>query len=67
MESVFLVGAEDVRSAGSAIKSAAELMIQASANMDEAMRMHARTMEDLVTRFETAVESLKSSNVKQEE
>jgi hypothetical protein len=68
-EFVYLQGAEDVRSAGSAMRSAAEQMALAASALNETLqhdrmlreeadRIRHDQMESLVTRFERAVERL---------
>ena len=59
MDSIHLHGAEDVRSAGSAMVRAADTMQSAASSIWSALDQHARTMTDLVERFERAVEAIK--------
>jgi hypothetical protein len=55
---VHLVGADDVRSAGHTMRSAAETMSQAALNIDGALERHQRFLEDWLQRFEAAVEKM---------
>ena len=52
MEFVTLMGAEDVRSAGSSIKSAAEEMSRAAGSINETLMAHQRFLDDWLYRFE---------------
>ncbi len=56
MTYVTLLGAEDVSRAGHNMRAAAEGMQSAASQIDEAMRHHTQRMEELVARFEDAVE-----------
>jgi hypothetical protein len=58
---VTLMGAEDVRAAGSRMASAAEQMSRAASNMDDALQRHQRFLDDWLMRFETAVSALAAS------
>lgn len=49
-----LMGAEDVSRAGYSMKSAAEEMSRAAANIDDALRRHQMFMEDWLQRYESA-------------
>lgn len=51
-DSVYLIGADDVRSAGHSMRSAAEQMSQAALNIDGTMERHQRFLEDWLMRFE---------------
>jgi hypothetical protein len=53
-----LLGAEDVRAAGSRIVSAAEAMRHAASTMEESLHRHQRFLDEWITRFETVVERL---------
>lgn len=53
---VTLLGAEDVRSAGATIAQAAESMRHAGSNIDDSMRCAMDRFEELVSRFEAAVD-----------
>lgn len=57
MESVHLIGAEDVRSAANTMRSAAEDMQRAASNIAHALEMHHRFMDDWLLRFQTVMES----------
>ena len=52
-EYITLLGAEDVRSAGSSMKSAAETMRQAAGSMEDSLQRHRQFMEDWINRLET--------------
>lgn len=51
-EHVTLLGADDVRSAGYTMQSAAEEMKRAAATIDYALERHHRFMDDWLSRFE---------------
>lgn len=59
MQTVHLIGAEDVRSAGNRMSDAAAEMNRAASNIGYAIERHAQAMEDFISRFEAAVEKLK--------
>ena len=52
MEFVTLMGAEDVRSAGSSIKAAAVDINMAAGSLNETLIAHQRFMDDWLYRFE---------------
>ena len=52
METVVLMGAEDVRAAGRSIASSAETMKQAAASIHETIHFGLRSLEELVYRLE---------------
>jgi Sec-independent protein translocase protein TatA len=52
-ETIYLVGAEDVRSAGRSIATAADGMKRAADTLDESLRSHQRFLDDWLTRFQT--------------
>ncbi len=54
-ESLYLVGADDVRAAGNAIARAADVMDQAATNLDGALERHQRFMDDWLQRFESVL------------
>ena len=56
METVTLIGAEDVRRAASTMRGAAEEMTRAANTVYEALFQHQRFMEDWLVRFEAALE-----------
>ena len=56
MTYVTLIGAEDVVRAGHTMRAAAEQMQRAASQIDEATRNHAQRMEELLYRYEEAVE-----------
>lgn len=58
MDSINLLGAEDVRRAGAAMGGAAETMVQASRNMDGSLERFQRWADDWLARFEAAVEKM---------
>ena len=58
MDSVLLIGAEDVRSAGNTIAAAASDMRQAAANIDGMSDRFLNRLEELVLRFEDAAEKI---------
>lgn len=49
MDRVILVGAEDVRSAGHTMSSAADAMRRAASHMDDSMERHHRVMDQSLT------------------
>ena len=51
-EFIHLIGAEDVRSAGSAMRVAAEEMSHAAASIDESLRVHRLFLDDWLFRLE---------------
>ncbi|RVD44916.1 hypothetical protein EN742_00800 [Mesorhizobium sp. M4A.F.Ca.ET.020.02.1.1] len=55
-EHMHLIGAEDVRSAGSAMRSAAEDMRSAAFSIDSALDRHQRFLDDWLQRLEAALE-----------
>jgi hypothetical protein len=57
MESILLIGAEDVRSAANTMCSAAEDMQRAASNISHALEMHHRFMDEWLQRFQAVVES----------
>lgn len=52
MEQINLLGAEDVRRAGSTISSAASDMMRAANIISEALQEHQRRMDDFLIRLE---------------
>ena len=56
MNSIVLIGAEDVRSAGYTIKSAAADIEQAVINLEGVLFQHQRFMDDWLQRFEYILE-----------
>ena len=59
MESIYLVGAEDVRTAAARISSAAEEMKRAANLIDEAFRNQQRFLDEWLSRFEQVVVHMK--------
>lgn len=58
VDTVHLIGAEEVRSAGNTISHAADEMKRAAGNMEYALQQHQRFMDDWLQRFEAAVEKM---------
>ena len=58
METIHLIGAEDVARAGSTIASAADRMSQAAASIDETLTRFTRNMEEMISRAEAAAQSV---------
>lgn len=54
-EFVHLIGAEDVRSAGSAMRTAAEEMKRAAASIEESLSTHRRFLDDWLIRLEDTI------------
>lgn len=54
-EFVHLIGAEDVRSAGSAMRVAAEEMNRAAASIDESLRIHRLFLDDWLFRLQDII------------
>lgn len=52
MADVYLIGSDDVRSAGSRIASAAEQMQRAASQIDDALARHQQRMDEWLDRFE---------------
>jgi hypothetical protein len=55
MDSIYLMGAEDVSSAASSIRLAAEGMQSAASWMTEALQQHQRFLDDWLARFEAVL------------
>ena len=55
MESMVLMGAEQVGRAGHNMSSAAEQMNRAAGQIDEALRQHQRFLDDWLLRFEALI------------
>jgi hypothetical protein len=53
-DTVYLVGSEDVRSAGHSIVHAAERIERAANILDESLRSHERFLDDWLARFRQA-------------
>lgn len=58
MNSIHLIGAEDVRRAGGSMLEAANNMQRAASHIDDSMARHQRFMEDWLMRFENALEKI---------
>ena len=58
-EYVTLVGAEQVQSAASAIRNAAEEMQRAASTIDSALQQHRIFMDEWLSRFECALQERK--------
>lgn len=56
METIHLIGAEQVERAAHAMGGAAEAMLRAALNMDNAADRLIRALDDAVARFERAAE-----------
>ena len=57
METIFLVGSEEVKNAGYSIARAAESMGYTSGNMQVVLEAHQRFLDDWLLRFETILEA----------
>lgn len=55
MDSIYLMGSEDVQSAGHTIRQAAEGMQSAASWMTEALQQHQRFLDDWLARFEAVL------------
>lgn len=55
---VHLLGAEDVRNAGWAMREAASDMQRAASSIDEALQRHQRFLDDWLLRFEAVADKL---------
>jgi len=55
MESIFLMGSEDVSKAGYSMRDAAATMRSAASSIDESLRQHQRFLDDWLQRFEAAL------------
>jgi hypothetical protein len=55
-EYVHLIGAEDVRAAGSRMASAADDMQRAASSIDNALERHQRFLDDWLFRFESVMD-----------
>lgn len=60
-EYIHLTGTEDVRTAGSQIRNAADEFSRGIYNLDEVLSRHLRQFESLVERFELAAKTLEES------
>ncbi len=58
---VTLLGAEDVRSAGNTMSSAADTINRACGGLEEALRRHELFLDDWLTRFRNALETAETS------
>jgi hypothetical protein len=63
MDSIQLIGSDDVRRAGHNIQSAAEDMKRAADIIDSALMTHRQYLEDWITRFEQVIEKFKTEVV----
>ena len=59
MESIFLVGAEDVRSAGSSMRTAASDIQRAAYSIDDSLSRHQRFLDDWLMRLEYIIKESK--------
>ena len=62
METMRLIGAEQVQGAGYVMERAAERMSQAAASIDTDFERHRRWMDEWLARFEAAVAELNKPN-----
>ena len=60
MDTMILIGADDVRAGGAAASHAGAEMKQAAATIDYALEQHRRWMDEWLARFETALTGLSS-------
>lgn len=58
MDSIYLNGVEDVRSAGATISNAADEMKRAAGNIDYALQQHQLFLNDWLHRFEIVLDKL---------
>lgn len=56
MDTMYLAGSDEVRSAGNTIRSAAEEMRSAASNIQYALEQHQRFLDDWLARYELAME-----------
>jgi hypothetical protein len=63
-QSIYLIGSEDVRTAGYAMERAATEMKSAANNIDESLRSHQRFLDDWLMKYMEVVrtESLRASH-----
>jgi hypothetical protein len=61
METIHLIGAESVSSAGYNMKQAAEQMGNVSSNIQLVFEAHQRFLDDWLRRFEEALEKVEKS------
>lgn len=59
MDSIHLIGAEDIRSAGYTMQHAADSMRQAASAIEDTFQQYRRFMDDWLSRFEAALEKAK--------
>ena len=57
-EFIHLMGAEQVQSAASSIRSSAEKMQSAAASMDDSLFRHRQFMDDWISRLEIAISKI---------
>ena len=57
-EYITLLGAEDVRAAGSSMKSAAETIRQAAGSLEDSLFRHRQFMDEWMCRLETLKEEI---------
>jgi hypothetical protein len=62
MESIVLIGAEDVSRAGHNMQSAAEQMSRAVGNLSEVLERHQRFMDDWLDRFAQTVDAMRGGD-----
>lgn len=61
-EYIHLIGAEEVRRAGSSMRSAASDMIRAASTIDESLHRHQRFLDDWLMRLEAILQEHFKSN-----
>lgn len=60
MQSIYLQGSEDVRSAGSAMREAAQQMNNAASSIQFTLEQNQRFLDDWLQRLEAVVEAIKT-------
>mgnify|MGYP003557937003 FL=1 len=64
-EHVYLMGSEDVQRAGHAMSDAASTISQAMGSLHETLYQHRQLMDEMVGRFEAAVDRLVAAQEKE--
>lgn len=67
MDSVYLAGSEEVGRAASRMQAAAEQMKLAASNIDYALELHHRWMDDWLSRLQTALEAVRTPPAPEEQ
>lgn len=57
METMHLIGAEDVRAAANTMRSSADEMQRAASQIDHSLAQHQRFLDDWLQRFQAVIES----------